>query len=186
MLDALSRNWWALAIRGIVAVLFGILAFVWPQLTLATLVLLFGAYILADGIFAVVHGVQSHGESQRWWAVLLEGIAGIIIGVVAFLYPGITALALLSLIAAWAIITGILEIVAAIQLRRVIEGEWLMVLSGILSIAFGVLLFLYPGAGAVGLIWLIGGYAIVFGVLLLMLAFRLRGRQATGAGLPGI
>jgi len=141
------------------------------------LIILFGSYALVDGIFAVIGGIASRGENQRWWVGLLRGIAGIILGLLAFFYPGTTALALLYLIAAWALVTGIFEIVAGILLRRIITGEWLTILGGIASVIFGLLLIFFPGAGALSLIWLIGAYAIVLGVLLIVLAFRLRTLQ---------
>lgn len=156
MLDMLIRHWWALALRGVLAILFGIMAIVWPGLTLATLILLFGAYALVDGVFAVVNGISSYGERKRWWVTVLEGIAGIVVGIVTFLWPDLTALTLLTIIGVWAIFTGVMEIVGAIQLRKVIEGEWLYILSGIASVIFGVLVILFPGAGALSLTWLIG------------------------------
>jgi uncharacterized membrane protein HdeD (DUF308 family) len=177
MFTQFLSKWWLFALRGLLAVIFGILAFVWPGLTLQALVLLFGAYALVDGIFAVTAGIVSIGSFRRWWAVLLEGMAGIIVGLTAFFWPNITGLVFLYFIAAWAVVTGVFEIVAAIQLRSVISGEWRMVLSGILSILFGVLLFVFPGAGALSLVWLIGFYAIVFGITLIVFAFRLRGLQ---------
>jgi len=140
-------------------------------------VLVFGAYALVDGVFGVINGISSYGERERWWVILLEGLAGIVVGIMTLVWPGITALTLLYLIAAWAVITGVMEIVAAIQLRRAIEGEWMMVLSGIASIIFGIILFIFPGEGALGLTWLIGIYAIIFGVMLIVLAFRLRGMR---------
>jgi len=140
-------------------------------------VLVFGAYALVDGVFGVINGISSYGERERWWVILLEGLAGIVVGIMTLVWPSITALTLLYLIAAWAVITGVMEIVAAIQLRRVIEGEWMMVLSGIASIIFGIILFIFPGEGALGLTWLIGIYAIIFGVTLIVLAFRLRGMR---------
>jgi uncharacterized membrane protein HdeD (DUF308 family) len=179
MVADLARYWWVLAIRGVAAILFGIAAFVWPGITLTVLVLLFGAYALVDGIFAVVAGISVRKEQERWWLMVLEGVVGIIIGVLTFLYPSITALVLLYFIAAWAIVTGAFEIAAAIRLRREIEGEWLLALAGIASLIFGVLLVIQPGAGALALIWLIGAYAIVFGILMLVLAFRLRGLRDT-------
>lgn len=177
MLDMLIRNWWALALRGVFAILFGLMAIVWPGLTLAALILLFGAYALVDGVFAVVHGFSSYGERERWWVTVLEGIAGIIIGIVTFLWPDLTALTLLTIIGVWAIFTGVMEIMGAIQLRQVIEGEWLYILSGIASVVFGLLVILFPGAGALSLTWLIGLYALVFGVMFIILAFRLRGMK---------
>ena len=186
MIATLSRYWWVLAIRGVAAILFGVAAFVWPGITLAVLVLLFGAYALVDGIFAVIAGIATRKEQERWWMMVLEGLIGIVIGVVTFLYPNITALALLYFIAAWSILTGAFEVAAAIRLRKEIEGEWLLALAGIASIIFGVLLVIQPGAGALALIWLIGAYAIVFGILMLVLAFRLRGmRDAVGRQVAG-
>lgn len=163
-----------LLVRGILAILFGIAAFIWPSLTIEALVLLFGAYALVDGIVAVIVGIQQYGETKRWWAVLLEGIVGIVLGVLTLLWPGTTATVLLAFIAAWAIVTGVFEIAAAVALRKVIEGEWTLILAGALSVLFGVLLLLQPTAGALAIIWLIGAYAIVFGVLLGILAFELR------------
>jgi uncharacterized membrane protein HdeD (DUF308 family) len=168
-------NWWALVLRGVVAILFGVMTFIWPQITLATLVLLFGAYAIVDGVFAIVAGVRAPREFTRWWVLLIEGILSVIAGVIAFAIPGITALFLLGLIAAWAIITGVIEIVAAVQLRKEIQGEWLLALGGITSILFGVLLLLNPAAGALAVLWLIGIYAILFGIILVLLGFKLRG-----------
>ena len=175
VLPTLARNWWALALRGLAAILFGILAFAWPGITLFVLVLFFGAYMFADGIFAIVAAVRAAGEEERWWLLLIQGILGVLAGLVAFFWPGLTALALLYFIAAWAIVTGILEIAAAIRLRREIEGEWALGLSGALSVIFGVLLVVLPApAGLLSLVWLVGAYAVATGVLLLILAFRVR------------
>lgn len=175
MLEKFTQNWWMYALRGLVAVIFGILALTRPGQALQALVLVFGAYALVDGIFAIFAGIASYRYFERWWAVLLEGVAGVGIGLFTFFWPNITALVLLYFIAAWALITGIFEIVAAIQLRRVITGEWALILSGLLSIIFGILLFVFPGTGALSLIWLIGIYAIVFGISEIIFAFRLRG-----------
>jgi len=175
MLEKFTQNWWMYAVRGVVAVIFGVLALIWPGQTLQALVLVFGAYALVDGIFAIFAGIASHRYFERWWAVLLEGIVGVVIGLLTFFWPNITALVLLYFIAGWALITGIFEIVAAIQLRSVITGEWMMILGGLLSIIFGILLFVFPGAGAVSLVWLIGIYAVVFGISEIFFAFRLRG-----------
>ncbi len=173
----LARNWWAIALRGLFAVLFGVAAFVWPGITLVVLVLLWGAYALVDGIFALVAAVRAAERRGTWWPLVLEGILGIVAGVLTFIWPGITALVLLYLIAAWAILTGIAEIVAAVRLRRVLTGEWLLGLAGVVSIIFGVLLIVFPGAGALAVIWLIGAYALVFGIVLIVLGFRLRSWQ---------
>ncbi len=189
MAVVLARNWWALALRGLFALLFGLLAFIWPGLTLAVLVLLFGAYVLVDGIFAIVAAVNAPKGYARWWVLLLEGIVDVIVGLLTFLWPAMTALVLLYFIAAWAIITGVLEIVAALRLRKAIRNEWLLVLSGVLSILFGLALMLMPVAGALAVVWLIGAYAVLFGLLLLTLALRLRkwgtgiaGQGGSGAG----
>jgi uncharacterized membrane protein HdeD (DUF308 family) len=162
-------------VRGVVAVIFGVVALIWPGQALQALVLVFGAFALVDGIFAIFAGIASSRYFDRWWAVLLEGVVGVVIGLLTFFWPNITALVLLYFIAAWALITGIFEIVAAIQLRRVITGEWALILSGLLSMLFGVLLFVFPGAGAVSVIWMIGIYAVIFGISEIIFAFRLRG-----------
>jgi uncharacterized membrane protein HdeD (DUF308 family) len=176
MVVILARNWWALALRGIVAFLFGLLTFVWPRISVIVLVSLFGAYVMVDGIFAVVLALRRAQEGQRhWWSLLIEGLIGIAAGVLTFVWPGITALVLLYLIAAWAIVTGVFEIAAAIRLRKEIKGEWLLALGGIVSMIFGFALMVMPVAGALAVVWLIGIYAIIFGILLLALAFRLRG-----------
>jgi uncharacterized membrane protein HdeD (DUF308 family) len=174
MVIVLARNWWALALRGFLAVLFGIMAFALPGITLGALVLLYGAYALIDGIFAIAAALVGRTGGLPWWALLVEGLVGIAVGVMTFAWPGITALVLLYLIAAWAVVTGVLEIAAAIQLRREVRGEWLLALSGVLSVLFGLALVINPGAGALAVVWLIGAYAIAFGALLLVLGFRLR------------
>ena len=174
MLHTLARNWWALALRGLVAVLFGLLTFFLPGITLVTLVLLFGAYALVDGIFNVIafFRVASHH-----WAFLIEGVIGIIAGILTFAWPGITAIVLLYLIAFWAIFTGVFEIVAGIRLRKAITNEWLLIVMGVLSLLFGVLILFAPIVGALAIVLWIGAYALVFGVFLLALAFRLRGHR---------
>jgi len=174
----LSRYWWVLLIRGIIAVLFGVLAYLRPGITLAALVLLFGAYAFADGILAVVAAIAGRKEREHWWVLLLEGLVGIAVGVITLRAPGVTAVALLFYIAAWAILTGILEIVAAIRLRKEIKGEWLMILGGLASVVFGLLLLARPGVGALTVIWLIAGYAVVFGIVLIVLAFKARSFNA--------
>lgn len=174
MLFMLARNWWVFLLRGLLAVIFGILAIVWPEVSLLTLITLFGAFALVDGIFSVVVGISSYGEHERWWAILLAGLAGIIFGGLTLFWPEVTTTVLVYFIAAWAVVTGLFTVLGAIQLRRVIRGEGWLILSGILSIVFGIFLFVYPGASALGLILLIGAYAIVFGITEIMLAFRLR------------
>jgi len=175
MLRPMARYWWLLALRGVAAIIFGILAFAVPEVTLLVLVLLFGIYALIDGVLAIVSAFQQRQENDRWWVVLLEGLAGVAAGVVTLLFPDAATLFLLILIAVWAIFTGIMETIAAIRLRREIENEWALGVTGVLSVILGVLLLINPGAGALGLIWVIGAYAVIAGVLMLYLAFKLRG-----------
>lgn len=174
LLTQFGRAWWLVALRGVAAVVFGVLAFVWPAVTILALVVLWGAYALADGILSFIAAFRVRERSKPMWALLLIGVLGVAAGIVTFLWPGITALALLMLIAAWAFVTGIFQIVAAIRLRKEIKHEWLLALSGALSVAFGVLMLLSPGAGALAMLWVIAAYAIVFGVLLIVLGFRLK------------
>jgi len=182
MLEQYSRNWWLIALRGIAAIIFGILAFVWPGITFLALVLLFGAYVLVDGVFAIIGAITHRSENENRWLLLLEGLVSIAAGVIAWFAPGLAGLALVLLIAAWAVVTGVLEIWAAVQLRKEIHGEWLLALSGILSVIFGILLALNPAVGSLVVIWIIGAYAIVFGIILLALAWRLHGLAPRRAG----
>jgi uncharacterized membrane protein HdeD (DUF308 family) len=173
--ETLSRNWWVLLLRGVVAILFGVLAFMQPGISLASLVLLFGAFAFADGVLGAWTAISHRKDTENWWVLLLEGLLGVGVGALTLLNPGVTALVLLFYIAIWAMATGVLEIVTAIRLRKEIEGEWMLVLAGLASVVFGVLLMASPGAGALAVLWLIGSYAIVFGMLLVALAFRVRG-----------
>jgi uncharacterized membrane protein HdeD (DUF308 family) len=173
MLFALSVNWWALALRGAAAVIFGLLALFLPGVTLTVLILVFGAYALVDGVLAIVAGVRGVGPR---WLLIVEGVIGVLFGILTFLWPVITAFVLLYFIAFWAILTDALEIIAAIWLRREIEGEWALIAGGVFSVIFGLILVLSPGLGLLSLVWLIGVYALVFGVVLIVLAFRVRGR----------
>jgi uncharacterized membrane protein HdeD (DUF308 family) len=172
--NVLSRYWWTTLLRGVVWILFGIVVFTQPGISLVTLTLLFGAFALVDGIGNVVSAVGGRQEYQNWWVLLLAGLAGIVVGVLTFVSPGVTALGLLYFIAIWAIATGILAIVAAIHLRKEIEGEFWLGLAGFASVVFGVLLVARPGAGALTVLWLIASYAIAFGVMLVILAFKER------------
>jgi uncharacterized membrane protein HdeD (DUF308 family) len=171
----LARWWWAFLLRGVLAVIFGILALIVPGSVLTVLVLLFGAWVLVDGVFDAVAAFQARGRDRSWWLSLLEGLAGVVVGVIALLLPELAAEVLLLLISAWAIVTGVIEIVTAIRMREQIRGEFWLALAGIASIAFGLLLFLFPADGALAIVWLIGGYAILFGVMLVALGWRLRG-----------
>jgi uncharacterized membrane protein HdeD (DUF308 family) len=177
MLETLSRRWWAVALRGVAAILFGVLALVWPGITVFALVIVFGAYALVDGAFTLVaaFGGRDSGRTlgSRAWLVA-RGVAGILTGIIAAVWPGITALALLWVIALWAMVTGVFDIVAAVQLRKQMRREWLLAVSGALSVLFGVLLVVWPAAGVLTLVVLIGIAAIAFGVTLLMLGLRLR------------
>jgi uncharacterized membrane protein HdeD (DUF308 family) len=175
MLSSITRNWWLVALRGTLAVIFGAAAFVWPGLTFEVLVLLFGAYALVDGVIVLSFGLMAAGDGQRWWPLVLGGVVGIATGVLTFVQPAAMALALVYVIGAWAIVTGILEIVAAIRLRKVITSEWLMGFSGVLSIVFGALALAQPGSGALALVFLFGFYAILAGISQISLGFRLRG-----------
>jgi uncharacterized membrane protein HdeD (DUF308 family) len=174
VIAVLTRNWWALALRGLFAILFGLAAFAMPGITLAAIILLFGSYAILDGVFAIVSGLRAAERHERWWALLLEGIVDIAAGVAAFAWPALTALLLLYLVSAWAVVTGVLEIAAAIRLRQAIKGEWLLAINGVVSVLLGIFLVAVPGGGILVLIYWIGGYAIFFGVLLVLLAFRLR------------
>jgi uncharacterized membrane protein HdeD (DUF308 family) len=169
----LPRHWWVVALRGLAAIIFGVLAFIWPAITLGVLILFYGAYAIVDGALALYAAIRSRG--QPVWALLMEGILGIGAGLVAFFWPAITALALLYVIAAWAILTGVVEVIAAVRLRQAITNEWALILSGVLSVVFGLLLVIQPGAGALTLVWLIGLYAVLFGLGLLAFAWRLHG-----------
>jgi uncharacterized membrane protein HdeD (DUF308 family) len=170
----LTRSWWLLVLRALAAITFGVLTWLQPAISLAALVLLFGAYALVDGVLGVWMAISGRRMNEYWWVLLLAGLVGIGVGLVAFIAPGVTALALLFYIALWAITTGILQIVAAIRLRREVAGEWWLVLGGLASVAFGLILITRPGAGALALLWLIASYAVIFGILLLLLAFKAR------------
>ncbi len=180
MVRVLTRSWWALALGGVAAILFGILAFIWPAIALAVLIALFGAYALVDGIFALISAVRAGRAHGRWGALVLYGIIGIAAGIIAFVAPLVTAIALVAVVAAWAFITGGLEIAAAIRLRRTIRGEWLMVLAGVLSMILGVALVALPVIGAIALAMWIGAYMFVSGIVEVILAFRLRHWVASG------
>jgi uncharacterized membrane protein HdeD (DUF308 family) len=186
MLETLKRGWWLLVLRGVCAVLFGVLAFAWPGRTGEVLVLLFGGYALVNGIFTLGLATRAPKGTPGKGTLVLLGLLGVAAGVLTFFYPGITALSLLSVIAFWAIFTGILEISAAIKLRKELSNEWMLILGGLLSAVFGVMVIAVPKAGALSIIWLIGTYAIVFGVMLLTAALRLRGlvSEARGATRP--
>ena len=175
VLGHVARNWWVLVLQGVIAIVFGVLALIQPGITLEALVLLFALWALINGVLALINSVGAAEKHETWWPFLLTGLLGIAAGLLTLRWPGITALTLLFVIAYWSIFTGILQIVAAIRLRHEVEGEWWLILGGIASVVFGVLLVLFPGSGALAVVWLIGIYAIIFGVALLMVGFRLKG-----------
>lgn len=184
MLNAMSNHWWVLVARGVFAILFGLAAIFMPGITLAALIFIFGAYVLLDGGFNIYASLMNRGRYERWWIGLIEGGIGVLAGLGAFFLPGVTGLVLLYLIAFWAVLTGVAEIAAAFELRKQIQGEWLLGISGVLSILFGVLLILSPGTGALAVAWLIGFYAMLFGVTMVALGFRVRneGGDADSSG----
>lgn len=172
----LARNWWAIALRGVFAILFGLAALFLPLATIQALVLLFAAYMLMDGTFAIVAGIRAAARHERWGWLILEGVLDLVTGVVALFLPGLTVLVFVLLLGVWAVLSGIAMAVAAFRLHGT-HGRWWLVLAGVLSVVWGVLLYLSPGAGALVLTWWLGGYASIFGILMLVLAFRLRGRR---------
>jgi uncharacterized membrane protein HdeD (DUF308 family) len=174
MLALLSKYWWVLVVRGVIAIALGIFAFVWPLQTIAALVLVFGATALVDGIFAVVASIAGHRLTSYWWVLLLQGLLGVGVGILTLFNPAITAVALLLYIAVWAIGIGVLQVIAAVRLRHDITGEWWLALGGIASVAFGVLLMWNPAGGALAVLWLIGSFALVWGVMLLLGGFDVR------------
>ena len=180
VLGALAENWWLLLLRGLAAIAFGVIAFLWPAITLVALTYLWGAYALADGIIALAAALGARGvdASPRWW-LGISGVVGILAGIIAFAYTGMTALVLLTFIAVWAIIIGVLQLFAAVRMRDVINNEWWLVLSGLISIAFGVVLIAWPGTGALALVWTIAWYAVFFGCMLVGLSFELKKRKRT-------
>ena len=177
LLKRIAQNWWVLLLRGISAVLFGILTLAWPGVTLLFLIILFGVYALLDGLTAIIAGVTGGGGGS-WWQMILTGLLSVAAGVIALAWPGETAVILLIVIAAWSIVRGVAEIAAAIRLRSVVNNEWLLILSGVCSILFGMILFARPRVGALAVLWIIATYAIVGGIVLIGLSLRLRALKA--------
>ena len=184
MLAPISKHWWVFLIRGIFSILFGLAALLWPGLTLVTLVLVFGVYAIVDGVGAIFTAFNRRNTDERWWLGLLEGIISVIAGVGALIVPGIATLTLLFVIAIWAVLTGIMQIVTAIRLRQEIENELWLGLSGLVSLIFGVYVFLFPGAGALAVASLIGLYALIFGAFFIAFALRLRGMDEPRSQAP--
>lgn len=176
-LSLLAKNWWVLALRGVLAIVFGVLAFLYPGPTLVTLVIFMGAFFFVDGIFALMAAIMGRADRQTWWSLILVGILGLAVGAIAFANPILTLYVIVIWIGAGAIVRGVFEIIAAIQLRREIEGEWFLALAGLISIAFGVLLFVRPLEGLVAILYIIAAMAIALGVIQLLLAFKLKGLQ---------
>jgi uncharacterized membrane protein HdeD (DUF308 family) len=173
----LAQNWWALALRGVTAIVFGLLTFIFPGMALQVLILLFAAYVLIDGVFAIIAGIRAAEAHRRWLALILEGLLNIAAGIVMLVWPALSLLVFVYIAGFWAIITGVALLVTAIRVRRE-HGEWLLVLGGILSVLWGILVVLFPIAGVFLWAFWIGTYALIFGVIMLILAFRLRHRPA--------
>ncbi len=184
MVQVLARNWWALLIRGFAAFIFGILAFLWPGATILAIGILFGVYAFIDGVFAIVVAARTAERHERWWPFLIEGVIGIVIAAITFYDVRITLFALYITIAAWAILTGVLELVASIQLRKVIANEIWLILGGAASVVFGILMIIFPLAGVLAIVWLIAAYALVFGIFMMALAFRLRAHVTPAPATP--
>jgi uncharacterized membrane protein HdeD (DUF308 family) len=177
MLHALAKAWWLLLIRGIAAIVFGILAFAWPGLTLVTLVLFYGAFAMVDGVIALVAAFTGGAKPVPTWWLVVIGLLGIGAGIATFMMPGITAILLILFMGGWALVHGIFEIIGAIQLRKEIDNEWMLILSGVVSVLFGLIVLIAPGAGALGLVWAIAAYSIVFGISFIALSLRLRNHK---------
>jgi uncharacterized membrane protein HdeD (DUF308 family) len=178
MIGMLARNWWALALRGVAAILFGLATFAFPGMALALLVLLFAAYLIVDGIFAIVAGVRAAEHQQRWGGLIAEGVLDIAAGAVIALWPGLSLLFFIYFAAFWAIVSGVALLAAAIRLHRE-HGEWLLWLSGVISVVWGALVLFFPIAGVIAWAFWIGAYALIFGVVMVMLAFRLKGGRVS-------
>ncbi len=168
------KYWWAFLLRGVFALLFGVFALIWPLATIAALVILFGAFVFIDGILTAYHSFQIRKTEDKWWVLLLEGLAGIGIGLISFFYPQVTAALLVILVAVWAVVTGVFELIVAIRLRKEIKGEWLLGLTGVLSIGLGILFIAMPVAGGIVIAYWIGAYALIFGIALIVLGIRMR------------
>ncbi len=179
--QVVSQNWWMLALRGVLAIIFGLVALFFPGIALLAFIAVFAVYAIIDGIVAVGVAIRERATASRWWWVLIEGILSILAGIFAIFYPGETALILLYIVAAWAILTGITEIVTAITLREYLAHEWALIIAGAISIVFGIILFIRPGAGLLSILWLVGIYSIIFGVLFIVRAFQFRSWASSAA-----
>jgi uncharacterized membrane protein HdeD (DUF308 family) len=168
------RNWWALLLRGLAAIVFGVLTWLQPAASAAALVLVFGIYVLVDGVLAIISSFQSRQESRHWWVVLIWGLISAVVGLLMLFQPAVTALVMTIYIGVWALMTGVMEIVAAMRLRKEIQGEWLLILGGLISVLFGIFVLMQPAAGMMAMLWVLATYAVVFGVLMVILAFKVR------------
>ncbi|WP_052081387.1 HdeD family acid-resistance protein [Paracoccus halophilus] len=177
LVRVMAANWWVVLLRGIAAILFGLLALIWPGLTVYALLLVFGGYAIFDGIMAITVGFQRRTADEGWWSWALDGFLSIVIGLMALFWPAATALVFVIWMAAWAVIAGIFRIIAAIRLRRDIQGEWALGLSGLLLAVWGILMAMIPAAGLLSIAWLIGTFALLIGVAMIVLALRLRGMR---------
>ncbi len=180
MLEAMARNWWVLLIRGIAAILFGFAVILFPNLSLVLLVTFLAAYLFVDGVFALIAAFQSRNH-PRWWLLALEGVLGVLAGIAAFYFPAGAVLTVFYIVVFWAIVTGVIEIISAIELRQQIQNEWMLILSGVVSVIFGGVLLFNPGAGVLTLLWLVGVLSLAFGVMLVILAFRVHGHGGASA-----
>lgn len=170
----LQRSWWVLLVRGLAAIVFGVLTWMQPAASAVALLVIFGAYVLVDGALGVYGAIKNRHQSSQWWVMLIWGLAGVIVGVLTVINPAITGLVLTIYIGVWAVVTGVMQIIAAMRLRKEIEGEWLLVLSGLLSVVFGGFVLSQPMAGMMAMVWVIATYAVIFGVLMILLAFRVK------------
>ncbi len=177
LVRVMADNWWVALLRGIAAILFGLMALIWPGLTVYALLIVFGAYAVFDGVMAIIVGFQRKSDDDSWWSWALDGFLSIVIGLMALFWPEATALAFVIWMAAWAVVAGIFRIIAAIRLRKEIEGEWALGLSGLLMVIWGVLMALIPAAGLLSLAWLIGVFTLLIGGVMVVLSFRLRGMR---------
>lgn len=175
LIRVMADHWWVPLLRGIAAILFGLMALIWPGLTVYALLLVFGVYAIFDGVMSTVVAFRRKSSDDRWWAWALDGALSILIGLMALFWPEATALAFIIWMAAWGVVAGVFRIIAALRLRHEIEGEWALGLSGLLLVAWGVLLALVPAAGLLSIAWLIGLFALLIGVVMIVLAFRLKG-----------
>ncbi len=173
LVGAMAENWWLILLRGIAAIIFGVLALAWPGVTIVTLVILFAVYALVDGVVSLIAAIRGGTMFPRWWLALV-GVAGVFAGLYAIVFPAAAALVLILIIGWWSVVRGVFEIVGAFSLRKEIDNEWMLILAGALSVLFGIAVVIFPTAGALALVWIIAFYAILFGAMLVGLSLRLK------------